>query len=97
MQLIAKAFLWVHITLYRLTNGRIGGKFIARSRSCCSPPPGGRPASSGPDRSPMSATKTASCYAPPTAAPLTIPPGTTTCAPPAEPSKRPAAKSRSWC
>jgi deazaflavin-dependent oxidoreductase (nitroreductase family) len=31
MQLIAKAFLWVHITLYRLTNGRIGGKFIARS------------------------------------------------------------------
>ena len=31
MQLIAKAFLWVHITLYRLTNGRIGGKFIAGS------------------------------------------------------------------
>jgi deazaflavin-dependent oxidoreductase (nitroreductase family) len=31
MQLIAKAVLWVHITLYRLTNGRIGGKFIAGS------------------------------------------------------------------
>ena len=31
MQLIAKAFLWVHITLYRLTNGRIGGRFIAGS------------------------------------------------------------------
>jgi hypothetical protein len=31
MQLIANAFLWVHITLYRLTNGRIGGKFIAGS------------------------------------------------------------------
>jgi F420H(2)-dependent quinone reductase len=29
MQLVAKAFLWVHVTLYRLTNGRIGGKFIA--------------------------------------------------------------------
>jgi F420H(2)-dependent quinone reductase len=29
MQLIAKAFLWVHVTLYRLTNGRIGGRFIA--------------------------------------------------------------------
>ena len=31
MQLIAKAFLWVHITRYRLTNGRIGGRFIAGS------------------------------------------------------------------
>jgi deazaflavin-dependent oxidoreductase (nitroreductase family) len=31
MQLIAKAFLWMHITLYRLTNGRIGGKFIVGS------------------------------------------------------------------
>ena len=31
MQLIAKAFLWVHIPLYRLTNGRIGGRFIAGS------------------------------------------------------------------
>ena len=31
MQLAAKAFLWVHVTLYRLTNGRIGGKFIAGS------------------------------------------------------------------
>jgi F420H(2)-dependent quinone reductase len=31
MQLIAKAFLWVHITLYRPTNGRIGGRFIAGS------------------------------------------------------------------
>jgi F420H(2)-dependent quinone reductase len=31
MQLIAKAFSWVHVTLYRLTNGRIGGKFIAGS------------------------------------------------------------------
>ena len=31
MRPIAKAFLWVHITLYRLTNGRIGGRFIAGS------------------------------------------------------------------
>jgi deazaflavin-dependent oxidoreductase (nitroreductase family) len=31
MQLIAKAFLGLHITLYRLTNGRIGGRFIAGS------------------------------------------------------------------
>jgi deazaflavin-dependent oxidoreductase (nitroreductase family) len=31
MQLIARAFLWVHVTLYRLTNGRIGGRFIAGS------------------------------------------------------------------
>jgi hypothetical protein len=31
MQLIAKAVFYVHITLYRLTNGRIGGKFIAGS------------------------------------------------------------------
>jgi F420H(2)-dependent quinone reductase len=31
MKLIAKAFLWLHSTLYRLTNGRIGGRFIAGS------------------------------------------------------------------
>jgi F420H(2)-dependent quinone reductase len=31
MQLAAKAFLWLHVTLYRLTNGRIGGRFIAGS------------------------------------------------------------------
>ena len=31
MQLLAKAFLWLHVTLYRLTNGRIGGRFIAGS------------------------------------------------------------------
>ena len=31
MQLVAKAFLWLHTTLYRLTNGRIGGRFIAGS------------------------------------------------------------------
>jgi F420H(2)-dependent quinone reductase len=31
MQLIAKAVLWLHVTLYRLTNGRIGGRFIAGS------------------------------------------------------------------
>jgi deazaflavin-dependent oxidoreductase (nitroreductase family) len=29
--LVAKAFLWVHVTLYRLTNGRIGSRFIAGS------------------------------------------------------------------
>jgi len=29
MQLVAKAVLWLHVTLYRLTNGRIGGRFIA--------------------------------------------------------------------
>jgi F420H(2)-dependent quinone reductase len=31
MQLVAKAVLWLHSTLYRLTNGRIGGRFIAGS------------------------------------------------------------------
>jgi F420H(2)-dependent quinone reductase len=31
MPLVAKAFLWLHTTLYRLTNGRIGGRFIAGS------------------------------------------------------------------
>jgi F420H(2)-dependent quinone reductase len=31
MQPIAKAVLWLHSTLYRLTNGRIGGRFIAGS------------------------------------------------------------------
>jgi hypothetical protein len=46
-----------------------------------------------PTPSPTSATAIASCYAPPTAAPLTIPPGTTTCAPPAEPSSRSAPSS----
>ena len=31
MQLVARAVLWLHVTLYRLTNGRIGGRFIAGS------------------------------------------------------------------
>ena len=31
MQLVARAVLWLHSTLYRLTNGRIGGRFIAGS------------------------------------------------------------------
>jgi F420H(2)-dependent quinone reductase len=31
MRLVAKAVLWLHATLYRLTNGRIGGRFIAGS------------------------------------------------------------------
>jgi F420H(2)-dependent quinone reductase len=31
MQLLAKAFLLLHVTLYRLTNGRIGGRFVAGS------------------------------------------------------------------
>jgi F420H(2)-dependent quinone reductase len=31
MQLVAKAALWLHVSLYRLTNGRIGGRFIAGS------------------------------------------------------------------
>ena len=31
MQLIVKAVLWLHVSLYRLTNGRIGGRFIAGS------------------------------------------------------------------
>jgi deazaflavin-dependent oxidoreductase (nitroreductase family) len=31
MRLVAKAFLWAHVTLYRLTNGRVGGRFIAGS------------------------------------------------------------------
>jgi deazaflavin-dependent oxidoreductase (nitroreductase family) len=29
MQVVAKAVLWLHATLYRLTSGRIGGRFIA--------------------------------------------------------------------
>jgi F420H(2)-dependent quinone reductase len=29
MQLVAKAALWLHVSLYRLTNGRVGGRFIA--------------------------------------------------------------------
>jgi deazaflavin-dependent oxidoreductase (nitroreductase family) len=29
VQLIARAVLWLHVTLYRLTNGRLGGRFIA--------------------------------------------------------------------
>jgi hypothetical protein len=31
MQLLAKAVLWLHASLYRLTNGRIGGRSIAGS------------------------------------------------------------------
>jgi deazaflavin-dependent oxidoreductase (nitroreductase family) len=31
MRLLAKAFLWLHVSLYRLTNGRIGGRFVAGS------------------------------------------------------------------
>jgi F420H(2)-dependent quinone reductase len=31
MQLVARAVLWLHVTLYRLTNGRVGGRFIAGS------------------------------------------------------------------
>jgi deazaflavin-dependent oxidoreductase (nitroreductase family) len=31
MRLVAKAVLWLHVSLYRLTNGRIGGRFIAGS------------------------------------------------------------------
>src|SRR4029453_15325915 len=31
MRLVARSLLWLHITLYRLTNGRIGGRFIAGS------------------------------------------------------------------
>jgi hypothetical protein len=31
MRLVARAVLWLHVTLYRLTNGRIGGRFIAGS------------------------------------------------------------------
>jgi F420H(2)-dependent quinone reductase len=31
MQLLARAILWLHVSLYRLTNGRIGGRFIAGS------------------------------------------------------------------
>jgi deazaflavin-dependent oxidoreductase (nitroreductase family) len=29
MRLVAKAVLWLHSTLYRLTDGRVGGRFIA--------------------------------------------------------------------
>src|SRR4029450_12025609 len=31
MRLVAKGVLWLHVSLYRLTNGRIGGRFIAGS------------------------------------------------------------------
>ena len=30
-QLLAKAVLWLHVSLYQLKNGRIGGRFIANS------------------------------------------------------------------
>ncbi len=28
MRVLARAFLWLHVMLYRLTNGRIGGRFL---------------------------------------------------------------------
>ena len=31
MRFVARAVLWLHVTLYRLTKGRIGGRFIAGS------------------------------------------------------------------
>jgi F420H(2)-dependent quinone reductase len=31
VRLVARVVLWLHATLYRLTNGRIGGRFIAGS------------------------------------------------------------------
>jgi deazaflavin-dependent oxidoreductase (nitroreductase family) len=31
MKLVARVVLWLHVTLYRLTNGRVGGRFIAGS------------------------------------------------------------------
>jgi deazaflavin-dependent oxidoreductase (nitroreductase family) len=31
VKLIARAVLWLHATVYRLTNGRIGGRFVAGS------------------------------------------------------------------
>jgi F420H(2)-dependent quinone reductase len=31
MRLVARSVLWLHVILYRLTNGRIGGRFIAGS------------------------------------------------------------------
>jgi F420H(2)-dependent quinone reductase len=31
MRLVAKVVLWLHVALYRLTNGRIGGRFIGGS------------------------------------------------------------------
>jgi hypothetical protein len=52
MRLVARAVVWLHVTLYRPTNGRIGGRFIAgspillltttgrRNRQAPHPPPG---------------------------------------------------------
>ena len=31
MKLVARVALWLHVTLYRLTNGRVGGRFVAGS------------------------------------------------------------------
>jgi deazaflavin-dependent oxidoreductase (nitroreductase family) len=31
MRLVAKAVLWLHVTVYRVTSGRVGGRFIAGS------------------------------------------------------------------
>src|SRR5215216_3577761 len=90
MQLVARSVLWLHVTLYRLTNGHIGGRFIAGSPILLLTTTGRRPASAGPDRWPTSATGSASCCAPPTAAPHTILVGTTTCARPAAPRSRSA-------
>jgi hypothetical protein len=84
MRLLAKAFLWLHVTLYRLTNGRIGGRFVAGSPILLLTTTGRR---TGKRRTrplwPMSATTTAMCCAPPTAAPPPIPAGTTIYLPPA--------------
>jgi hypothetical protein len=48
VQLIARAVLWPHVTLYRLTNGRSVAASSLAPRSCSSPPPGGGPASAAP-------------------------------------------------
>jgi F420H(2)-dependent quinone reductase len=90
MRLVAKAVLWLHSTLYRLTNGRIGGRFIAGSPILLLTTIGRRTGKQRTRRWPTSATATASCCVPPTAAPLGILAGTATCARPAGPRSRSA-------
>jgi hypothetical protein len=93
MQLIAKAVLWLHSTLYRLTNGRIGGKFIAGSPILLLTTTGRR---TGKQRTrPLAYVRDGDRFVlcASNGGSLTIPPGITTCAPPAEPSSRSAPSS----
>ncbi len=69
MRLVARAVLSLHVSLYRLTNGRIGGRFIAGSAILLLTTTGRRTGKRRTRPWPMSATASATCRVPPTAAP----------------------------